>query len=101
MRTLIKYGVDTIKLNLSGEEITGMAAEETPMSDEEVAMAVREAKLRNKSLSAHARSSGSIKQCVRHGIPTSITPLSPTKKRSTCWKRPRKDISLRRGSPGS
>ena len=69
VRTLIKYGVDTIKLNLSGEEITGMAAEETPMSDEEVAMAVREAKLRNKSLSAHARSSGSIKQCVRHGIP--------------------------------
>ena len=68
VRTLIKYGVDTIKLNLSGEEITGMAAEETPMSEEEVAMAVREAKLRNKSLSAHARSSGSIKQCVRHGI---------------------------------
>ena len=43
VRTLIKYGVDTIKLNLSGEEITGMAAEETPMSEEEVAMAVREA----------------------------------------------------------
>jgi imidazolonepropionase-like amidohydrolase len=68
VRTLIKYGVDTIKLNLSGEELTGMAAEETPMSDEEVAMAVREAKIRNKSLAAHARSSGSIKQCVRHGI---------------------------------
>jgi imidazolonepropionase-like amidohydrolase len=68
VRTLIKYGVDTIKLNLSGEEITGMAAEETPMSEEEVAMAVREARIRNKSLSAHARSSGSIKQCVRHGI---------------------------------
>jgi imidazolonepropionase-like amidohydrolase len=68
VRTLIKYGVDTIKLNLSGEELTGMAAEETPMSEEEVAMAVREAKIRNKSLAAHARSSGSIKQCVRHGI---------------------------------
>jgi imidazolonepropionase-like amidohydrolase len=68
VRTLIKYGVDTIKLNLSGEEITGMGAEETPMSDEEVAMAVKEARLRNKSLAAHARSSGSIKQCVRHGI---------------------------------
>jgi imidazolonepropionase-like amidohydrolase len=68
VRTLIKYGVDTIKLNLSGEEITGMAAEETPMAEEEVAMAAREAKLRNKTLSAHARSSGSIKQCIRHGI---------------------------------
>ena len=68
VRTLIKYGVDAIKLNLSGEEITGMGAEETPMSEEEVTMAVREAKLRNKVLSAHARSAGSVKQCVRHGI---------------------------------
>jgi imidazolonepropionase-like amidohydrolase len=68
VRQLIKYGVDSIKLNLSGEEITGMGAEETPMSEEEVAMAVKEAKCRNKVLSAHARSSGSVKQCVRHGI---------------------------------
>ena len=68
VRTLIKYGVDSIKLNLSGEEITGMGAEETPMSEEEVAMAVAEARCRNKVLSAHARSSGSVKQCVRHGI---------------------------------
>ena len=45
-----------------------MGAEETPMSEEEVAMAVKEAKCRNKVLSAHARSSGSVKQCVRHGI---------------------------------
>ena len=68
VRTLIKYGVDSIKLNLSGEEITGMGAEETPMSEEEVEMAVREARCRNKVLSAHARSSGSVIQCVRHGI---------------------------------
>jgi imidazolonepropionase-like amidohydrolase len=68
VRTLIKYGVDSIKLNLSGEEITGMRAEETPMSDEEVAMAVKEAKARGKTLAAHARSSGSVVQCVRHGI---------------------------------
>ena len=68
VRTLIKYGVDTIKLNLSGEEITGMAAEETPMSEEEIAMAVKEARMRNKSLAAHARSSESVRQCIRHGI---------------------------------
>ena len=68
VRTLIKYGVDAIKLNLSGEEITGMGAEETPMSEEEVAMAVSEARCRNRVLSAHARSAGSVKQCVRHGI---------------------------------
>ena len=68
VRTLIKYGVDSIKLNLSGEEITGMKAEETPMSEEEVTMAVREAKARGLVLAAHARSSGSVIQCVRHGI---------------------------------
>jgi imidazolonepropionase-like amidohydrolase len=68
VRTLIKYGVDSIKLNLSGEEITGMRAEETPMSEEEVAMAVKEAKARGKTLAAHARSSGSVVQCVKHGI---------------------------------
>jgi imidazolonepropionase-like amidohydrolase len=68
VRTLIKYGVDTIKLNLSGEEITGMRAEETPMSEEEVAMAASEARIRGKGLSAHARSSKSVQQCIRHGI---------------------------------
>ena len=47
VRTLIKYGVDSIKLNLSGEEITGMGAEETPMSEEEEAMAASEARCRH------------------------------------------------------
>ena len=68
VRQLIKWGVDTIKLNLSGEEIAGMPAEVTQMSEEEVAMAVAEARRRGKSLAAHARSADSIKQCVRHGI---------------------------------
>ena len=68
VRELIKWGVDTIKLNLSGEEITGMPAEVTQMSEEEVAVAVAEAKRRGKTVSAHARSAGSIQQCVRHGI---------------------------------
>jgi imidazolonepropionase-like amidohydrolase len=68
VRTLVKYGVDSIKLNLSGEAITGMGAEETPMSEEEVAMAVSEAKCRGTVVGAHARSSGSVLQCIRHGI---------------------------------
>lgn len=68
VRKLIKWGVDTIKLNLSGEEIAGMPAEVTQMSEEEVAMAVSEARRRGKTLAAHARSIDSIKQCVRHGI---------------------------------
>ncbi|MBP5858348.1 amidohydrolase family protein [Marivibrio halodurans] len=68
VRQFIKYGVDLIKLNLSGEEIAGVGAEETPMSDEEVAMAVSEAKRRGKRVAAHARSSESVKMCIRHGI---------------------------------
>jgi len=68
VRMFLKYGVDTIKLNLSGEYIAGLPAEFTPMSEEEIAVAVAETHRRGKRLSAHARSSESVKQCVRHGI---------------------------------
>lgn len=68
VRRFIKYGCDLIKLNLSGEEIAGVPAEATPMTDEEVAMAVSEAKRRGLRVCAHARSNESIKMCVRHGI---------------------------------
>jgi imidazolonepropionase-like amidohydrolase len=68
VRMFLKYGVDTIKLNLSGEYIAGIPAEFTPMSDAEIAVAVEEARMRGKRLAAHARSCGSVKQCVRHGI---------------------------------
>jgi imidazolonepropionase-like amidohydrolase len=68
VRRFLKYGVDAIKLNLSGEYIAGIPAEFTPMTDAEVAVAVAEAKLRGKRVQAHARSCESIKQCLRHGI---------------------------------
>lgn len=68
VRMFLKYGVDTIKLNLSGEYIAGIPAEFTPMSDAEIAMAVKEAHRRGKRVAAHARSAESVKQCVRHGI---------------------------------
>ena len=69
VRTYLKYGVDSIKLNLSGDNFTPPAtAKTTWMSEEEISMAVRETKLRGKRLAAHARSAESVKQCVRHGI---------------------------------
>jgi imidazolonepropionase-like amidohydrolase len=68
VRMFLKYGVDTVKLNLSGEYIAGIPAELTPMSDGEIAIAVSEARMRGKRIAAHARSCESIKQCVRHGI---------------------------------
>ncbi len=68
VRELIKWGVDTIKINLSGEEITEMPAKHNQFSDEEIAMAVREAKARGKNLAAHARSKESVAKCVEFGI---------------------------------
>lgn len=67
-RTFIKYGVDHLKINLSGEYIAGLPAEMNPFSEEEVAMLCSEAKRYGKRVAAHARSSESVKQCVRHGI---------------------------------
>ncbi|MDW3204005.1 MAG: amidohydrolase family protein [Alphaproteobacteria bacterium] len=68
VRELMKWGVDTIKINLSGEEITGMGAEENQFSDEEIRVAVEEAKGRHRRLAAHARSKESIQRCVKFGI---------------------------------
>ncbi len=69
VRKFIKYGVDLIKLNMSGEEIAGVPATETPMTEEEVGAAVSEARRRNIRVCSHARSAESVKMCVRHGIP--------------------------------
>lgn len=67
-RMFIKYGVDHLKINLSGEYIAGLPAEASPFSEEEIAMLASEAKRAGKRVAAHARSSESVKQCVRHGI---------------------------------
>jgi imidazolonepropionase-like amidohydrolase len=67
-RTFVKYGVDHLKINLSGEYIAGLPAEMCPFSEEEIAMLAQEAKRFGKRMAAHARSSESVKQCVRHGI---------------------------------
>jgi imidazolonepropionase-like amidohydrolase len=69
VREFIKYGVDLIKLNMSGEEIAGVPATHTPMTDEEVSAAVTEARRRGVRACSHARSAESVKMCVRHGIP--------------------------------
>jgi imidazolonepropionase-like amidohydrolase len=69
VRMFLKYGVDSIKLNLSGDNLVpGADARTNWMSDEEVAVAAHETKVRGKRLSSHARSTASIKQSMRHGI---------------------------------
>jgi imidazolonepropionase-like amidohydrolase len=67
-RMFIKYGVDHLKINLSGEYIAGIPAELSPFSEEEIAMLTSEAKRNGKRVAAHARSDESVRQCIRHGI---------------------------------
>jgi imidazolonepropionase-like amidohydrolase len=69
VRRLLKEGVDQIKLNLSGENITTVPAELTPMAEDEIFEAVTEARRRpGVRICAHARSADSVKLCVKHGI---------------------------------
>ena len=69
VRLFLKYGVDSIKVNLSGDNFTpDSPAETTWMTDAEVAAAMEEVKIRGKRGIAHARSAASVKQALRHGI---------------------------------
>ena len=68
VRMFAKYGVDSVKINLSGESITGMPSEMSQFTEEEVTVCVQEAKAWGKRVAAHARSTWSIKQCVKQGI---------------------------------
>jgi imidazolonepropionase-like amidohydrolase len=69
VRRFLKYGVDSIKLNLSGDNfVPGAGAHTTWMTDAEVAAAVEEVKMRGKRVIVHARSAASVKQALRHGI---------------------------------
>lgn len=68
VRMFCKYGVDTLKINLSGESITGMPSEMSQFTEEEIRTCVEEAKAWGKRVAAHARSTWSIKQCVKLGI---------------------------------
>jgi len=68
VRMFAKYGVDTVKINLSGESITGMPSSMSQFTEEEVRTCVEEAKVWGKRVAAHARSTHSIKQCVRLGV---------------------------------
>jgi imidazolonepropionase-like amidohydrolase len=69
VRMFLKYGVDSIKLNLSGDNfVPGADAHTTWMTDAEVAAAAEEVKMRGKRIIVHARSCASVKQALRHGV---------------------------------
>lgn len=69
VRNTIALGVDTIKLSMSGEEITGkQRAADNYFTQEEVDMAVREAHNRHVRVAVHARSGESVKIALRAGV---------------------------------
>jgi len=68
-RLCLREGVDTIKLNISGDFGTESAlAEATVMTDAEVAAGVDAAHTIGRRVAAHARASASVKRAVKHGV---------------------------------
>ena len=68
-RLCLREGVDTIKLNISGDFGTDSApAEATVMTDAEVAAGVEAAHTIGRRVAAHARASELVKRALRHGV---------------------------------
>jgi imidazolonepropionase-like amidohydrolase len=67
-RFLIREGVDTIKLNISGNQTIPTAlSHHTVMQDAEVEAAAKTAHAHGKRLAAHVRAAPSIKLALKHG----------------------------------
>ena len=68
-RLCLREGVDTIKLNISGDAGTELApSEATVMTDAEVAAGVEAAHAIGRRVAAHARASAAVKCALRHGV---------------------------------
>ena len=68
-REMCREGVDTLKINPSGDEFVPFArADMTVMNEAEVAAVCEVGRSRNKMVAAHARSAESVKICLRNGV---------------------------------
>lgn len=68
-RLCLREGVDTIKLNISGDFGTESApADVAVMTDEEVAAGVEAAHVIGRRVAAHARASAAVKRALKHGV---------------------------------
>src|SRR5882757_4144712 len=68
-REMCREGVDTLKINPSGDEFVPWArAQQTVMNEAEVAAVCEVAHQRGKRVAAHARSAESVKMSLRHGV---------------------------------
>jgi imidazolonepropionase-like amidohydrolase len=68
-REMVREGVDTLKINVSGDAgVPASPADTTVMNDAEVAAVCDVAQAHGKRVAAHARSAESVKMCLRHGV---------------------------------
>jgi imidazolonepropionase-like amidohydrolase len=68
-RMLVREGVDTIKLNISGNQtIANARSHLTVMRDDEVGTATTIAHAHGKRVAAHVRAAASIKLALKHGV---------------------------------
>ena len=68
-RWMCREGVDTLKINISGDDaIPGAKALDTVMTDAEVEAVCDVARQLNKRVAAHTRSADSVKMALRHGV---------------------------------
>jgi imidazolonepropionase-like amidohydrolase len=68
-REMCREGVDTLKMNPSGDEFIPFArAHQTVMNDAEVEAVCEVGRSRGKTVAAHCRSAESVKMALRHGV---------------------------------
>ena len=68
-RLLVREGVDTIKLNISGNQtIPNSRSDQNVMNDDEIRTAAQTAHAHGKRIAAHARAAASIKLALKHGV---------------------------------
>jgi len=68
-REMVREGVDTLKMNVSGDAgVPASPADSTVMNEGEIAAVCDVAHAHGRRLAAHARSAESVKMCLRHGV---------------------------------
>lgn len=67
-REMVREGVDTLKINPSGDEFVPVArAHQTVMNEAEIAAVCEVGHSRDKRIAGHCRSAESVKLCLKHG----------------------------------
>jgi imidazolonepropionase-like amidohydrolase len=68
-REMVREGVDTLKINPSGDEfVPHSRAHHTVMTEGEIEAVCEVARMHDKRVAAHARSAQSVKLCLKHGV---------------------------------